>query len=468
MHGVRLSRYGHKGDDAMNGRYPSAFRVFLGVVLAGLAYGRGTAPMKESPYETVIRLRREAAAQGPQVSADSAVQSTGAAGPVVARVELKLVPPFQGGPAGMLGLQRQDTTTVRPAGVRETPRDAPREPVYFVVRVGDKEMQGTTYRSTRRPADVVLLLDTDGDGLWSDERAYVGRRQWIFSLTATYEFGPVYLRQGRYEAGGDVFYVQCSDGKWLTLWPAFYRDGKVTLEGKTYRVTLMDTDFDGRYNESFVPPAAGSREPGCDVLTLDAGSYEDLPTGGRRSRAEIVPLSRLISVAGRYYALTVPEDGSTIEFRRAEPAFGMLDLGGKEVTLELWSDVGRQKVSGSEKLWRLPAGRYGVVSLKLTEVDAGDSWTFETGGALTGPLRDFEIRPGQTTAFKIGPPFEIKASLRRRGQEPLVDVGFTLQGQGGERYSGAPKKNGKEPPEPSLKILDGAGQVVHAAQFAYG
>jgi hypothetical protein len=296
----------------------------------------------------------------------------------------------------------------------------------------------------------------------------VGRRQWIFSTSATYEFGPVYLQHGRYEAGGDAFYVHCSDGKWLTLWPAFYRDGNVILEGKTRRITLMDADFDGRYNESFVPPAVDGRDPGCDVLTLDAGSYEPLPGGGKKSRAEIVPLSKLINVDGRYYALAAPDDGSTVEFRRAEPAFGLLDLGGKEVTLELWSDAGRQKLSGSEKLWRLPAGRYGVVSLKLTEADAGDIWTFETGGAQTGPLRDFEIRPGRTTAFKIGPPFEIKASLRRRGQEPLVDVGFTLQGQGGERYSSAPKKNGQEPPVPSLKILDGAGQVVHSGQFAYG
>ncbi len=452
----------------MNGTYPSAFRVFMSVALVGVSYGQSTPPKQESPYETVMRLRREAATKSPQGASDSAAQSAVAPGPVAAKVELKLIPPFQGGPAGLLSLQRQDTTIVRPASARETPPDAPQEPVYFAVRVGDKEMQGATYRSVRRPADVVLLLDTDGDGQWSDERVYVGRRQWIFSTSATYEFGPVYLRQGRYEAGGDVFYVQCSDGKWLTLWPAFYRDGQATLEGKTYRVTLMDADFDGRFNESFVPPALDDRDPGCDVLTLSAGSYEPLPSGGRRLSAEIVPLSRLISVDGRYYALTVPEDGSSIEFRRAEPVFGMLDLGGKEVALELWSDTGRQKLSGAEKLWRLPAGRYGAVSLNLTETDGPDRWAFDMFHAEAGQLTDFEIKPGRTTAFKIGPPFEVKASMKRLGDNPFVTVGFELQGQGGERYSGAPKKNGKEPPEPSLKIVDGTGQVVHSAQFAYG
>ena len=98
----------------------------------------------------------------------------------------------------------------------------------------------------------MLLLDTDGDGLWSDERPYVGTRLWIFSRTATYEFGPVYLRQGTAEPGGEAVYAQCSDGKWLTFWPAFYRAGEVLLDGRTYRMSLVDSDFDGRFNESLV------------------------------------------------------------------------------------------------------------------------------------------------------------------------------------------------------------------------
>jgi hypothetical protein len=126
----------------MNGTYPSAFRAFMGVVLVGLVYGQGTALKKEWPYETVTRLRREAAAEGPQVPADSVGQTAGTTGPVVARAELKLVPPFQGGPAGFLALHRYDTTTVRPARMRETPPGAPPEPVYFVVRGGTRRCRG--------------------------------------------------------------------------------------------------------------------------------------------------------------------------------------------------------------------------------------------------------------------------------------------------------------------------------------
>ncbi|OHB62840.1 MAG: hypothetical protein A2Y77_16780 [Planctomycetes bacterium RBG_13_62_9] len=418
---------------------------------------------KESAYEMVMRLRREAAQKCPI----SDLPAAASLGRVVAKVELKLVPPFRGSPAGMLGLQRQDTTTVRPIGVRETPRDAPREPVYFVVHAGDRQIQGITYRSTRLPGEVMLFLDTDGDGLWSDEKGYVGRRLWIFSLSATYEFGPVFLRQGQVTPGGDAFYAQCSDGKWLTFWPAFYREGAALLDGKTYRIVLVDSNFNGRFNESFVPPAVDSRDPGCDVLAIDLNGDSEFIGRQPSDELEIMPLSKLIRLGGRYYGLEVAEDGSTVEFRQAEPQSGVLDLGGKAVQLELWSEAGRQQLSGSGGVWRLPVGRYGAVSLSLTETNAGNRWTFEMFRAEAGQLKDFEIKPGQTTAFKIGPPFQIRTSMERLAQNPFVTVGFELQGQGGELYSGAPKKDGTEPPEPSLKILNGAGQVVQSGQFAY-
>jgi RNA polymerase sigma-70 factor (ECF subfamily) len=422
----------------------------------------------ESPGETVMRLRREAQAGRPSVSADSGSLAFAPPGPVVARAELKLVPPFRGSPGGFLGMQRQDTTTVKSPGMRETPPDAPREPVYFVVRAGNREIQGTTYRSLRPGGPVLLLLDTDGDGVWSDERVYVGRLALPPTFFVTYEFGPVFLRQGRTEPGGEAFYVQCTNGEWLTLWPAFYREGKVVLEGKTRRVVLADSDFDGRFNKSFVPPAINRNDPGCDVLALDLNGDSEFFGRQPSDPSEIMPLCRLINIEGRYYQIEVAEDGSTVEFRRAEPQFGTLDLGGKTVELDLWSNAGWQRLSGSGGTWRLPTGRYGVAALTLTESEGGDRWVFEMFRAEAGQLKDFEIKPGQTTTFKIGPPFQIRAAMERLVRNPDVRVRFELRGQAGELYAGAPKKNGKEPPEPSFKILNGAGQTVQLGRFAYG
>jgi Leucine-rich repeat (LRR) protein len=61
----------------MSGRYLSAFCVFMSAVLVSLAYGQGAAPKNESPYETVMRLRREAATKK---TSENAAATPGVAG----------------------------------------------------------------------------------------------------------------------------------------------------------------------------------------------------------------------------------------------------------------------------------------------------------------------------------------------------------------------------------------------------
>ena len=432
-------------------------RVVVGVSAILPVVACGESQNHESPYQALIRSRREAAAT--QQPADTSV------GPVVARAELKLVPATETSLTAVLGMQRQDATLVRPADLREVPPDAPREPAYFRVRVGNRDIHGVAYRSTRFFSQVKLWLDTDGDGLFSDERGYPGARLTWIQITATYQFGPVMARQGEIRPGGDVFYVHCSNGQWLVFYPAFCREGRVTLDGRACRIALVDRDFDGRFNGSFVPPAENSRQPGCDLLAMDLDGDSKFKYG-QPGDSEVMPLSQLIRVGGDYLHVEAAEDGSTIEFRRAQPAFGSLDLGGAEVALGLWSDAAQQRLEGSGGPWRLPAGRYGVVSLELTRRESGGRWTFDLGKGGAGQLADFEIRPGQTTRFQIGPPFQIHSSMQRLGQD--VVVSFELEGQGGERYIPAVKKDGTVAPEPAFKVMDGAGRVVQSGQFKYG
>jgi len=424
-----------------------------------VASTRDTPRKRESSYETIMRLRREAA------NKKTADREKVSIGPVVATATLKLVPPTLGSPASYLGFRRYDTTSVRPAALREVPADAPRVPAYFVVRVGGREVPGVTYRSTRRPGPTKFRLDTDGDGLFSDETEYTGTwLRWLYPPN-THRFGPVATRQGQRGPTGAAFYAHCANGEWLTLHTAFYREGRVTLNGSRYKIALVDKDFDGRFNQSFVPPAANRRDPQCDVLALDLNG--DSKFGyGKPGESEIMPLSTLIRVGGDYYHLGVSEDGRTVEFRQAKPAFGRLDLGGEEVVLGLWSDAAQQRLSSFRGKLSLPAGRYAIVSLELTKSDSGDRWTFDMSKE-TGQLGDFEIRPGETTSFKIGPPFQVRASMRRFGKAPDVSISFDLEGQAGEQYSAVAKKNDKEVPEPSFKIWDGGGRVVRSGQFAY-
>jgi len=362
-------------------------------------------------------------------------------------------------------MQRQDTTLVKPSELREQPADAPKEPVYFVVRVGDRDIHGITYRSISDNRLVKLYLDTDGDGLFSDEKQYVGTWLSIFRLTRTYQFGPVSTQQADSGTKGSSFYASCSDGQWLTFHTVFYRQGKVVLDGRTYEIALVDTDFDGKYNKSFSPPKGDGRDPRCDVMAIDLDGNSKFQYGVP-GVSEIMPLSRLIEINGQYYGMDVADDGSTIEFRRAQPQFGTLSLEGKEVKLALWSDAARQQISGSGKDWNLPAGRYALVTMELTETDAaGDRWAFKIAKAGAGPLGDFEIRPGRTTSFQIGPPFQTRSFMENR--QGNVIVGFDLKGRAGERYVPGATRNGKEVSEPQFKIIDSYGKVANSGQFEF-
>jgi hypothetical protein len=420
-----------------------------------------TKPSKKilTPYEMLRRNKLQSATE--QAPENFSV------GPVVAEAKLKIVPVSRDNPTQYLGIQHRGTTTVRPPELREQPTDAPKEPVYFVVRVGEKDVHGITYRSISRNRQVKLYLDTDGDGLFSDEKEYVGTWLSIFQLTRTYLFGPVSARHGVTTTKSGQFYAECSDGERITFRPAFYRRGQVDLEGKNYEIALIDTDFDGKYNRDFAQPIANSRDPRCDVLAVDLD-------GNSRFRyrepgvSEIMPLSRLIKINAQYYSMDVAENGGTIEFRKAKPQFGTLSLEGKQAKLALWSDAGHQRISGSNGRWLLPAGKYSAVELELTEPDsAGNKWTFDTSKARAweGQLGDFEIRPGQTTLFKIGPPFKIRTFMKNADRNAVV--GFHLEGRAGELYVPGAKTNGVEVPVPQFKIISLAGQTVHTGQFEF-
>jgi hypothetical protein len=384
----------------------------------------------------------------------------------VATAKLALVSPRLGSPTDYLGLQRQDTTIVQPVGWHEVPRDAPPEPVYFTVRAGDRGIAGITYRSVRRPDRVMLWLDTDGDGRLAGERSYVGTRLAYITHAATYRFGPIAIRRNADRPGGDWFYAHCSGGRWLTFHPAYYREGSVAIEGRSYRISLVDRDFDGRFDTVFEPPAASRREPGCDVLAIDLDG--DARYGyGKPGASEVMPLSRMVRLGEQYYALDVAPDGCEVSFRSADPQFGWLDLNGRDVLLGLWSDAGPRRVVGMIHKLPLPAGRYSAVDLELTETETDGRWTFAMGRGGAGALRDFAIRPGETTAFEIGPPFQARTTLERYGERPEAIVGFELEGRAGEHYSGVVKHNGRDVSEPSVKIVDASGRVVTSGRFAY-
>ncbi|MFC1636936.1 hypothetical protein ACFL5Z_19100, partial [Planctomycetota bacterium] len=92
-------------------------------------------------------------------------------------------------------------------------------------------------------------------------------------------------------------------------------------------------------------------------------------------------------------------------------------------------------------------------------------WTFSSRPDA-GPLRDFEIRAGQTTSFKIGPPFSIKTDVRQNKDQ--ISIGLKLEGCAGERYRFPVMKRSHRQSAPEFKVVNEAGEVLTSGQFQYG
>jgi len=416
----------------------------------------------ESAYEILKRSRNKQSVVEEETEPELELEDQ-PSGEVITRVKLKMAPVKGNVAMGALSTIRIDTTPVRPLELWDIPDDSPEPPAYFVIHAADRDVTGLTYRSTKNTNHVKLFLDTDGDGLVSDEIEYLGRRHPLITVFMTYDFSAVTTQNTEKGISGGMFHVQCTDGEWLTLHPAYCREGQVNLDGRSYRIAVVDGDYDGKYNRVFEPPARGSRTPWCDIIVLDRNRNSEFEF----IDSELMPLCRFIKINNKNYDIKVTEDGSEIVFRQANIQYGTLDLGGEKVDLKLWSDAMHMQLKGSDKKWRLPAGKYGISSFKLSEKESEENqMDFKATVSNSGGLSSFEIKPGRTTSMALGPPYKIVTSMDRSGEN--ITLSFLLVGKAGESYLPGAEKDGEMLPEPTFKVFDESGKVVHTGKFEYG
>ena len=148
------------------------------------------------------------------------------------------------------------------------PADAPPEPVYFALEIDDRKVHGITYRSTHRTKRAKLRLDTDGDGLLSDEREYIGTWLSVFRLQTIYEFGPVSIRHTGNGSKASRFYIGCADGKYVILYATHYREGQVKLDGRTHKIALVDCNY--KRNMAEMPGSSSISKAGRGNCTFPA------------------------------------------------------------------------------------------------------------------------------------------------------------------------------------------------------
>lgn len=363
-----------------------------------------------------------------------------------------------------LATQEIAGTKDKPSEIKDLPPRLTTGCVYFLAKVIGKSIPMVLAYYNRLEYSI-LYMDTNGDGRLSDEKPYQPKIE--NRSRYKYVFGPFLCKS--HDSEGDhqtEIYATTDHGQFLSLQPSGYRTGKVRLGENTYKVAVIDGNRDGRYDKIFSLPTDKTDLIGCDVFAIDLNQSDKKWHLSLFERSEIMPLGRMIKVQNSYYGINVAPNGTTLELKKIEPEFGTLDFGGANVKLKLWSDTGDHYLFGSEGCWQLPAGIYKALFIELNQTDTERNvWTF-SGRPKAGPLHDFEILPGQTTSFKIGPPFTIKTDVRQVTDRVLI--GLKLEGCAEEQYTGPVMKGGKQLPTPIFKILNENGKVLTSGHFEYG
>jgi hypothetical protein len=357
------------------------------------------------------------------------------------------------------------TTTDKPEAIKDAPAGLSSRARFFVIDLPQRELAGCI---DERDKALVVYVDANANGLLSDEKRLQRRRitlraegeKWKF-----WRFGPAPLKAASDRPDAiEPFFLISQSPQYVQIQPIESYAGKIRIGDKVHEVVLMDSDYDGQYATIFSPDCVQGRWPNCDSMAFDYDRDGRFMHVSFRS-VEEVPLSRLLRVDGQYYAVHLSEDMRRLTLSKAEPEFGTVQFSIPDTQALLWSDAFSGYVTASDGTYSLPVGRYSAYCFKARVKVEQNDWEMSSSYE-TGRLKDFEIKPGETTRLDFGPPFTAKVDVSQ--QAPQVSLDLKLYGSSGEMYRPNVQKNGKAVEAPSFSIVAEDGTVLETGRFKYG
>jgi len=287
---------------------------------------------------------------------------------------------------------------------------------------------------------------------------------------------------------------------------AAYREGQITLGGKSRRVVLLDNNSNGRFDDKFGvfrSDSGGDLSPvPGDVLLIDPQTGKQanpllqmaLGMDGDENRHHV---SKLVNVDGRFHELKVSATGDQLTLTPSSVPLGKLANNNKGFRAVLFSDdQGFVKLTGGQsEPVSVPAGEWNLLSYTIdrtgyepaekpekerslletltdalmggaSAANAMPRYTFVSARA-TGECKPVTVRQGKTTAMPFGPPYKPVVKVAFVQGDGQVQLALSLVGAAGEVCSGL-QVDGKQPPPPEFTITGPDGKEVESGKFEYG
>ncbi len=367
--------------------------------------------------------------------------------------------------AGFLSVRYHRTAEAQPEMIKDIPTNLSHQARFFAIDLPQRELSGCI---DQRGKAFVLYLDTNANGLLSDEQLIqgsrkttrFGREKWKY-----WRFGPITLGDSSSPSNKNTrFFLLADSLEVIQVCPVDSHIGKIRIGGKVYEVLLMDSDYDGQCRTIFSAECVQERWPNCDSIAFDYDGDGRFVHTVFQSVEEI-PLPRMLKIGGQYYAVDLSENMRRLTLVKTEPEFGTVAFSTPNITVCLLSDAFSGYINTSNGAYSLPAGHYSAYCFKARVKVEDNDWEMSSW-YNTGQLKYFEIKPDQTTRLEFGPPLTAKVEVLKQAREVSLDL--KLYGSGGEMYRPNIQRNGKVVKEPSFSIVDENGTVLETGRFKYG
>lgn len=461
-----------------------------------------------------------------------------------AKLELKTLPDESayGSREFYLGMSSQQhffMQSQKPAGedgrfkevVKKEPKYASDHPFRCVAKLGSYEyafaLDSTDLKKNGYDR-LYLDLDRDGD-LTDDEPIKAKRMDAMFG--GNYRHREFPLRVLAAEAGGEKFDCPCSlsvgsnlndegvveyaSASWTTR---AYREGSITLDGKSHAVFLIDYNNNGTFNDRFeMDKSARTYDDRFypmtgDMVLVDPDFKTERFSGyGPTDTPDRQYLSKLVNVDGKYFKIEATPSGDKLTLEPSELPLGAVSNESGPFRAVLFGEHGLVKVAGDkDKPATVPAGEWSLLEYQVDLTDApaekpkpasapaqepapankktlgqklaalfgadngsGPNVVFDNRPKYTlvrararGEAKPLKVGKDKTEKLAFGPPYKpVVAVSYVNGKEAHLEL--KLVGVAGEVCETMMIK-GSQPSQPSFRILKKNGDLVKKGQFEYG
>lgn len=291
-----------------------------------------------------------------------------------------------------------------------------------------------------------LVLDADCDGRLTGEIVHKAYR----TEGGEAVFGPIkILFKG--EDGPVAYHLNLraygQDTCALTVWPAGWYEGTVSLGDTTYQCKLLDYNANGAFNDRDIDLAEADR------ISLASGD-----------QTEFRVLGQYFDVNKTLYALNVAKDGAFVTAELAQAVtLGQVKVADAITELSVAGPLGQFIRTPKNGVVELPVGPYCIDRWRVDRKDK-DKVTWRLEGSGFGEQGRFEVTSDEPVVLDIGEP--VLSILVASSQDDQYTLRQSQSGRLGETVTIT--RNGARPTAPKLNVTNKSGTYNKTFAFEYG